>query len=363
MHHVSLLGQTGTGKSTMLQAMALSDARSGAGVCLIDPHGDLAEAVFNACDRNCFYVNLGDPFSPWGYNPLTAVSKRYRALVADGFLAALEHQWADAWGPRMENLLRWTLMALLEMPRATISDIIPMLTDRDYRKAVVPGITDPECRRFWDQEFGALRYTSAFDGVAPITNKLGAFLSHPILRGFLVDDRKMLRFRTLMDEGTVTVISLAKGRVGAKAANVMGGLFLAAIQNAAFTRVELPPEQRRPFHVLVDEHHAFTTASLAEGLSEARKYGLSYTLAAQHRAQASPEVRASLWGNIGTHILFRLGPEDARTTAPFFPPFTARDIENLPNHRAYCRLLVGGERSRAFSMETVPPITSVIQQQ
>ncbi len=354
LHHLLLIGQTGTGKSTLIAQMAAQDVSSGQGFCLIDPHGDLSKALATKTSDHLHYWDVADPNSPFGYNPLTPVSEIRRPLVASGLIDTLRHQWADAWGPRMENLLRWSCLALLEQPSATIADIMPLLTKREFRREIVANVSDPECRRFWIEEFPALNYKGAIDGVAPISNKLGTFLAHPTLRKALTEPKRPLRLRQIMDKGQSLIINLSKGRLGAEAANVMGGLILTAIRNAAFTREDQPEAVREPFMVYVDEFPNFTSETLAESLSELRKYRIGFTLAGQHLSQATRAVREALFGNVGTIVGFRVGPEDASYLSRYFQVPTEKDLLNLPNHAAYCRLMIDGTQSRCFSLRTLP---------
>lgn len=339
----------------MIRTMAAQDARAGRGFCLIDPHGDLAQQVFKSINANMLYWDVADPNSPYGYNPLSRVPKSLRPLIAAGFVDTLKHQWADAWGPRMENLLRWSLLALLEQPEATIVDIMPLLTRREFRKAVIENIEDPECRRFWQEEFPALNYKGTTDGVAPIANKLGGLLSHPVLRKALTEPKTPLRFRQIIDNRQILIVNLAKGRLGSEYANVIGGLILTGLRNAAFSRANIPESERTPFFVLVDEFENFTTDTLAEGLAELRKYGLGLTLSAQFLSQAKTATREALLGNVGSVVTFRLGLHDAPYFARFHQWVTERDLLNLPNHQAYIRLMIDGVQSRAFTMWTIAP--------
>lgn len=355
LQHVLVLGATGAGKSTLLRTMALQDAARGQGFCLIDPHGDLAQSVFANLQGNAIYWDLADPASPYGYNPLSGVPKPLRPLIAAGFVDTLKHQWSDAWGPRMENLLRWSLLALLDQPAATLADIMPLLTRRAFRQEIITHIEDAECRRFWQEEFPALNYKGTTDGVAPIANKLGGFLSHPVLRKALTSPTTPMRFRRLIDDGHVLIVNLGKGRLGKEYANVMGGLILTGLRNAAFSRASVPEAGRTPYFVLVDEFENFSTDTLAEGLSELRKYGLGLVLSAQFMSQAKTATRDALLGNVGSTITFRLGLSDASYFARYHQSITERDLLNLPNHQAYVRLLVDGVQTWVFTMYTLPP--------
>lgn len=352
--HLYIIGQTGTGKSTLLGNLARQDAAHGLGFCLVDPHGDLATGLHGTLDAPHLYWNVADPVSPFGYNPLTRVSAPLRPLIASGLIETLKKQWADAWGVRMEHLLRYAVLALLEQPSADIRDITRLYVDKAFRRQVVARLVDEQVLQFWTQEFPNMNYQTAIDGVAPIANKLGAFLAHPVVRKAICAPEKPLRFRRLMDEGEILIVDLAKGRLGADTANVLGGPIVSSIMNAAFSRHDLPEAARRPFMLHVDEFHNFTTGVFAGMLAEARKYGLGVTLAHQHIVQAEREVFEAVLGNAGSLMAFRLGAADAPFIARQLLDIAERDLLTQPNHCAVVQLMVDGEKTRAFSAETLP---------
>jgi len=263
MFHQYIIGQTGTGKSTLLLNMMRQDLAVGRGFCLIDPHGDLAEAVRAGMDcENIIYWDIADPACSYGYNPLTYVNAEYRPLVASGLIDMLKKQWADAWGARMEHLLRYSLLALLEQPNSTLQDIIPMFLEKSFRAKILAGISDTQVRQFWYREFPNMNYKSAADGVAPIANKLGAFLAHPVVRKAVCEPEQPLRFRQIMDEGKVLIVNLAKGKLGADVSNILGGMIVSNLSHAAYSRESQPETERQPFFLYIDEFHSFTTEAL-----------------------------------------------------------------------------------------------------
>ena len=351
--HTYILGQTGTGKSTLLLNLAVQDAAHGTGFCLIDPHGDLATRLADTLGNRAISWNVADPDSPYGYNPLTRVSPPLRPLIASGLIETLKQQWADAWGVRMEHLLRHAVLALLETPRTDLRDVLYMFLDRSFRMAVLAQVTDPQVRQFWTQEYPKMNYKNAADGLAPIANKLGAVLSHPVIRRAVCEPEQPLRFRRIMDEGSFLVVNLSKGRLGADIANVLGGFIVSGITHAAFTRHDIPEADRRPFFLYVDEFHAFTTETVADLLSETRKYRLGTVLAQQHIQQSSPVVFASVLGNAATLICFRIGAADAPILSALLGDVDERDLINLPNYRAFVRMMIDGQPSKAFTMETL----------
>lgn len=354
--HVYAIGQTGTGKSTLILNLAWQDAIAGTGFCLVDPHGDLAESLHQRLsDISHLYWDVAETDCPLGYNPLARVSERHRPLVASGLIETLKKQWPDAWGARMEHLLRHAILALLEQPSTDLRDLMRLFIYKGFRRQVTENITDPQVQFFWRHEFPAMNYQSSADGVSPVANKLGAFLAHPTVRKALCEPDKPLRFRSIMDNGQPLIVNLAKGRLGTDISNIMGGLITSSIMQAAFTRHGKPETERRPFFLYADEFQNLTTKSFAGLLSEARKYGLGLVLAHQHLSQTDSDVRDAILGNVGTMIVFRLGANDAPFFERFLPPFTAQDIQNLPNHQTIVRLMHDGERLKPFTAFMHPP--------
>lgn len=353
LQHIYILGQTGTGKSTLLFNLMRQDLLQGHGFCLLDPHGDLARQIAGLCTgpdaRNAIIWNTADPDCPYGYNPMTRVSEKFRPLLASGLIDTLKKQWADAWGARMEHLLRYSILALLEQPKTDVSDIMRLFLDRSFRQEVLRNVTDEQVLLFWQKEFPAMNYKTAFDGVAPIANKLGAFLAHPVVRRALCEPEEPLRLRKIMDEGQILIVNLAKGQLGSDTSNVLGGMIVSGLTHAAYSRHTTPEDERRPFFLYVDEFHSFTTDAMAEMLSELRKYGLSLTLANQYFGQVEGDVLDAILGNAGTLIAFRTSPKDAPALARQFDGVEPRDLIAMPNYRMLVKLMVRGERSKAFT--------------
>ena len=360
LFHTYILGQTGTGKSTLLLNMIKQDVENGRGCCLIDPHGDLAEAISQLIDKNGIYWKPSDPNCGYGYNPLTYVAEEYRPLAASGIIEALKQQWSDAWGVRMEHILRFTLLALLSRPNSTFADIIPMATKKSFRTHVLKHVTDEEVLKFWKGEFPNMNYKNAFDGVAPIANKLGAFMSNPNIRKALCEPEQPLRFRKLMDEGTPLIVNLSKGQLGADVSDVLGGLIVSMLGNAAYTRVNIREQRRRPYYLYVDEFHSFTTDAFASALAEFRKYRLALVMASQTTTQYSSKVLESILGNVGTIICFRVGAKDAPIISkqlgrhPSYPEYIEpHRITELPNYQIYMRIIIRGMISKVFRAKTL----------
>jgi len=358
LSHMYVVGKTGVGKSTLLETLALQDLAEGRGFALIDPHGDLVERVYAAVPANerkrVSYLNAPDPSQSFGYNPLRRVRDDKIPLAVSGLIETLRKLWPDAWGVRMEHVLRNTLYTLLERDNASLPDILRMYSDEEYRKSVVREIRNHTVRRFWQHEFENYHFRMRADAVAPIQNKLGALLSDPTLHRILVEPKIDLRFRPMMDNGRVLLVNLAKGRLGEDSSTLLGGLIVSTLGLAAFSRADHPIESRRPFFIYIDEFQTFTTLMLANMMSELRKFGIGRTLAHQYFHQIDPDIRHAVLGNAGTLISFRVGPEDANILAKEFQPkFDVQDLLNLPNRSVYLKLMIGGAPSPPFSAHTL----------
>ena len=359
LSHLYALGKTGVGKSTLLETLARQDLASGRGFCLIDPHGDLAERMRDVATdsgRAFDYLDAASPGQPYGYNPLRRVRDDKIPLAVSGLLDAMKKLWHDAWGVRMEHVLRQSLYALMERDGSTLPDILRLYADKDFRCGVVGSLRHEMVRRFWLDEFEKYPDRQRAEAVAPIQNKLGALLTDPRLYRVLVAPEKPISFRTVMDSGGVLIVNLAKGRLGEDSANVLGSLMVATMGLAALSRAELQVSERRPFFLYVDEFQTFTTLAFANLMPELRKYGVGLTLAHQYLHQLDDDVRHSVLGNAGTLISFRLGPEDAAVMArEMQPTFDVLDLLSLPNHHFYLKLMIDGTPSKAFSANTLSP--------
>ena len=366
MAHMYIVGKTGTGKSTLIETLIRQDIEAGRGCALIDPHGDLAArvAAFAAAQRpeDLIHLDAPDASQPWGLNPLARVPRPYRALAASGLIEVFKKMWSDAWGVRMEHILRNTIHALLETKDATFPDILRMLTNGLYRRDVVRRLENEQVRAYWTTEFRNYSFRYRAEAIAPIQNKVGAFLADPLLRRIVTDAPERLRLRKVMDAGRVLIANLAKGQLGEDSSGLLGGLLVTLIGLAAFSRAGSEAASRRPFFVYVDEFQSFTTLALATMLSELRKYGVGLTIAHQYLHQLDPDIRHAVLGNAGTVIAFRVGAEDAAYFArELGPRFGVDDLLGLPNHHIYLRLMIGGEPSRPFSARSLEPTSTALK--
>jgi len=360
LFHMHIIGKTGTGKSTLLETLIRQDIVAGDGLALIDPHGDLVERIADSIPdfrrRDVVYLNAPDAAQPYGYNPLRHVRADKIALAASGLLDAFKKIWGDAWGVRMEHILRNALFALLEYGEATLADILRLMSDTSFRKKVADRLKNEPVRNFWLNEFSRYSYVYQRDGIAPIQNKVGAFLADPLLNRILTSPKIDLRIRRTMDEGGVLLVNLAKGKIGEDSASLLGALLVSTIGLAAFSRADVAERERRDFVLYIDEFQNFTTLGLANMASELRKYGVGLVLAHQHLHQLEPDIRHAILGNVGTLISFRVGAEDAPYLAKEFQPkFDVEDLINLPNYHIYLKLMIDGTPSQPFSAVTLDP--------
>lgn len=362
--HMYIVGKTGTGKSTLILNMVVADLRAGEGLALIDPHGDLAEAVLDHVPErrvdDVIYFNPGDLDYPIAFNPLAQVEPDRRHLAVSGLISALKKAWPDFWGPRLEHILRHAVLTLLEIPGSTLLDLPRLLTDQAFREQVLLRVRHPQVRAFWLFEFAKYSAWMRSEATSPILNKVGQFLVTTPLRNIVGQRENTFQLRQVMDEGRILIVNLAKGRIGEDNCAMLGTMLVTSLQLAALSRADAPEAKRRPFYLYVDEMHNFVTLSFADVLSEARKYGLRLILSHQHIEQLDEKVRAAVFGNVGTVITFRVGAEDARWLArEFRPVFDETDLTGLPNYHIYLKLLIDGFPSRPFSARTLAVPESV----
>jgi hypothetical protein len=363
--HAYVIGKSGTGKSTLLLNMIVADIQAGRGVCVIDPHGELAEDVLKSIpeDRadDVIYFNPADLDYPIAFNPLERVNFGLRHLIASGIMSVFKKVWPDAWSARMEYILNNTLLALLEYPTSTLLGIMKMYSDKEYRRRIVDNLQDPVVKSFWVDEFAKYTQKLETEALSAIQNKVGQFISNPLIRNILGQAHSTFDMRRVMDEQKILIINLSKGRIGEDNSALLGTMIITKLQLAAMSRVDIPMEERKDFFLYVDEFQNFATESFANILSEARKYRLSLIVAHQYIAQLDDKVKTAIFGNVGTMVVFRVGADDAQfLEKEFFSEFVANDFVNLPNTHIYIRLMIDGMSSKPFSAKTLPPPLSPV---
>lgn len=358
LRHMYCIGKSGTGKSTLLLNMAIQDIQNGNGCAIIDPHGDVAETLLSYIpeDRisDVIYFNPADEEFPIPYNPLKNVHPKYHDLVASGLISTFKKIWADSWGPRMEHILRFSLLTLLEYREGTLLDVQPLLTKSEYRSVILERVQNPLIRTFWENEYAKYSPSLRSEAISPILNKLGLFASSTPLRNMVGQKSRSFSLQTVMDTGKMLIANLSKGNIGESASSLIGSMLLTGIQLSALYRARQPEYTRRPFYVYVDEMHSFLTQSFADMLSESRKYGLGLFLTHQYMEQLPDEIRSAVIGNVGTILSFRIGADDASSLVKeFYPTFNEYDLIHLPRYAMYLKLMIDGTTSQPFSASTI----------
>ncbi len=358
--HVYVIGKTGMGKSTLLENMVYSDIMAGKGVGIIDPHGDLADAVLKfvppSRTNDVVLIDPSDMDHAVAFNMLEDVDPAFNPIVCSGLVGIFKKIYAESWGPRLEHFLRNTILALLEYPGTTMLGITRMLADEDYRKKIVKHIEDPVVKSFWVDEFGRMNEKFRTEAVSPIQNKVGQFLSTPVIRNIVGQPKSTIDLRFFMDKGKIVIINLSKGKLGEDSSALLGSMFITKFQLDAMSRANIPEKDRKDFYLYVDEFQNFATEAFGTILSEARKYKLNLTMANQYIAQMPDEVRDAVFGNVGTTVSFQVGFDDAEYISQQFgeevlPP----DLVSMSKYTAYTRLLIDGMPSKTFSFNTLPP--------
>mgnify|MGYP001106101268 CR=1 FL=1 len=355
--HLYIIGQTGTGKSKLLNLLTLSDIYHNEGMAIVDPHGDFATDMLQYIPehrlKDVIYFNPTDRDFPIAFNPLEVFDAAFKNDISSEMVGVLKRMF-DSWGPRLEYILRYTILALLDYPDSTMLGITRMLTEKEFRKKVIREIQDPVVKAFWVNEFASWNDKFANEAVAPILNKVGAFVANPLIRNIVGQPKSGFDLRKAMDEGKILVVNLSRGQIGEDNAGVLGALIVTKIQLAAMSRANVPLEQRRPFYLYVDEFQNFATDSFATILSEARKYALNLTVANQYTSQMQPEVRDAVFGNVGSMITFRVGAEDSSALGKYFAPtFEPEDLIKLNNQHILVSMSIDGEKAIPFSAKTL----------
>ena len=336
--HVLIEGKTGMGKSTLLHRLIATDIAAGRGAGLIDPHGDLCEAILASVpsgrSNDVVLFDIADTTHPLAFNILHCPDPSQRTLTVSGIVGAFKKIWGDFFGPRMEHILRNTLLTLIEVPGSTLLSVSRMLGDARFRDHILTKVSDPVVRSFWLREFASMPPKLQAEAVSPIYNKVGQLVSNPLLRNILGQSRSTLDLRKVMDEGKVLLVNLSKGRIGEDASALLGAFLVTAIQQAAMSRADSARQDRPDFYLFIDEFQNFATEAFATILSEARKYRLNLIVANQYLDQIDDATRAAVFGNIGSMIFFAVGVQDAEVLAEQLGgDLIPKDLMNSPASR------------------------------
>ncbi len=360
--HMYLVGKTGMGKSTMIENLVIQDIYNGHGLALIDPHGDLVEKVLKFIPdhriEDVIYFNPSDKDFPIAFNVLETSKADDKSQVASGLVGVFKKIWAESWGPRLEYLLRNSIQSILDTPGESLMGITRMFVDNDYRKKVVANVQDPVLKAFWADEFSKFNQQFMTEAIAPIQNKVGQFLSNSIIRNVVGQSKSAINIRQAMDEQKIILLNLSKGRIGEDSSALLGAMMITQIQLAAMSRVDIEEDTRKDFYLYVDEFQNFATDSFANILSEARKYRLNLIIAHQYIEQLGDVVKAAVFGNVGTMVVYRIGAADAAELIKEFEPYyMEEDLVNIPKYNAYTKLMIDGISSTPFSCMGLPPMS------
>ncbi len=357
--HIYIIGQTGAGKTGTLALLALSDIFHGHGYAIIDPHGDYAvdnmRFIPGSRLEDVVYFNPADTAFPLGFNPLEVTNPDQKSNISSEVIGVLKRMFGESWGPRLEYILRYTILALLDRPETTMLDITRMLTDKKFREETLIYCQDAVVSNFWKVEFASWNDKFVAEAISPVLNKVGAFTANPIIRNIIGQPKSTFDIRKIMDEGKILIVNLSKGLIGEDNASILGSFIVTKIQLASMSRGDIERiEDRRPFYLYVDEFQNFATDSFATILSEARKYGLNLTVANQYISQMSETVRDAVFGNVGTMISFRVSADDAPILAKQFEPqFEPTDLLQMHNRNFVINMVIKGEKAPAFNATTL----------
>lgn len=364
--HVYIIGKTGTGKSTLIANMAINDMRNRKGFCVIDPHGDLCQILLDYIPsyrvNDVIYLDPSDHERAFALNPLEVSEPHQRELVVSGIVSIFNKLYGNSWGPRLEYILRNTLMSVIDMPDATLMMVPQMLSNESFRAKVVERLTDPTLKSFWQNEFANYTERLRAESIMPIQNKVGQFVTSTVIRNIISHPKSTIDLQKVMDEGKILLLNLSQGQLGEDNAALLGAMTITKLQLAAMNRVTQKEEDRRDFYLYVDEFQNFATTSFIKILSEARKYRLNLILANQYIGQIPEEVRSAIFGNAGTMMSFLIGAEDSPYMAKEFGErFEEKDLLALGNYQAIVKLAIDNITQSPFLAQTLPLPRSITQ--
>jgi hypothetical protein len=364
--HTYMIGQTGTGKSGLLENLALQDMMDGRGFAFIDPHGDSAEKLLGMVPKerveDVIYFSPGDMESPIGLNLFEFETQDQRDFLIQETIAMLYRLYDPGHtgiiGPRYEHWFRNAALTIMSDPNgSTFIDVPQVFNDQAFTNEKLKYVTDRTVLDFWNKEMAQTSDANKSEVLGWFVSKFGAFLSNEMMRNVLGQTKSGFNMREIMDNNKILLVNLSKGRTGELNSQLLGMIFVMKFQAAAMGRANMPEEERKDFALYVDEFQNFATDSFQTILSEARKYRLNLVLANQFMTQLTDNIREAIIGNIGTVISGRIGITDAEILQKkFAPTFDAEDLTKLPNFQTIASVMINGVPSAAFSMSLVPPM-------
>jgi hypothetical protein len=357
LHHIWCIGKTGMGKSHLLMNMALDDVYKENGICLIDPHADTIAALLQRIpehrQKDVVYFDATNLQALPAFNPLHGVPEYQRQLVASEIIATFKKLFLDAWGSKLEYILRFAILTLLSYPDGSLLDINRLLLDKAFRANVLQHTNDPYIISFWEKEYNLYSASAQASTLLPILNKIGVLLANDTLRG-IFGQKNSISIEQCMNENKILLCNLSKGAIGEDVSTLLGSFLLTTIHATAMRRASIPLFQRKNFYVFIDEAHSFVSTAFATMFSQLRKFGVGLFLTHQYLDQLEPETRSAILGNAQTVICFRLGLNDAKVMErEFYPIFSYDDFVSLSKYNIYIKLLIDGTESKGFSAVTV----------
>lgn len=358
-YHMHILGRPGSGKSTLMQHMFLQDVFAGNGAAIIDPHGDLAEELIAHIPgsrlNDVVYINPGDPHYVTVINPLADVLPSQYSLVVSDLIESLHSIWPTSWGPRMEDVLRNTLFALIEQPKSShvsLSSIPRMLTDPFYRNKIVAQVKNVEVKRYFERDFNRLNERLRQETIAPVMNKIRAFLADPLTRNIFAPASPTLSISRAMNDGRIIIVNLAQGRIGSQNASLIGNILISMFRQGAQARVVMSPDERLPFFLYVDEVQKFATRDFIGGFAEVRKSKLAYIISHQYRLQLEPPILEAVKETVGSFVAFSLGLDDAEYYVDYMQPMMSSTLTRLRTGEARMRISHNGSPTPVLDVRT-----------
>jgi type IV secretory pathway TraG/TraD family ATPase VirD4 len=353
--HLYIIGKSGVGKSKLQELMIRQDISYGYGVCLIDTHGELLEEILDFIPEerinDVCIIDPSDSEHPVSFNPLSDVKNGARHQLTQSFIEILKKHFTSNWTPKLEHTFRFTILALMDYPNTTMKGIISMLTEPDYREDVISYIQDDMVKKFWEIEFP--EWSTKYDSeiIIPLVNKIGQFLSDPILRNIFDQVENKINFETLINENKIILINLAKDRIGEENSSIFGSILISKIKQAGMSRSKNRADLN-DFYLYIEDFPNLVTETFENMLSESRKYGFCLTIAHQYINQLQAKTQQIVMGNIGSIITFRIGGEDAVKLKPEYAPiFDVKDMINLGMGEFYIKMTIEGESYDPFSAE------------
>ncbi len=355
--HMYVIGKSGTGKSTLLANMIINDLKHDEGLAVVDPHGDLIETILNYIPKHrindVIILDPADPLAVVKMNLFEGGSVIHRELIASGIVAIFQKMYANSWGPRLEYILRNALLTLLEQ-HAKLEDVLRILTDKKYRDRITENMEDQVLKNFWEAEFDKMPDRLRNEAISPILNKVGQFVTSPLIRNVVNTTTSSFDIESVMNEGKILLVNVSQGKLGEDNSALLGAMIITKIQLAAMNRVYTAEEERRDFYLYIDEFQNFATTSFVKILSEARKYRLNLTLANQYMAQIPDEVKAAIFGNAGSMLSFILGAQDADwMQKEFGGKYSQEDLVSLGRYQIISKLMIDGQVSQPFPAYTL----------